>query len=154
MATSSPFAVVVGVDGSPESQAALDWGMHEARLRNGQVVVLASWQYPYITSAAGQVWDYTGLERDARLILDGELQRVDDPAVPVTGRLVEGNAVAALVEASREADLLVVGSRGLGGFTGMLLGSVSSQVAHHARCPVLIIRPGAESQAAGRDTAG
>jgi len=145
MATSSPFVVVVGVDGSPESQAALDWGMQEAKLRNGQVVVLASWQYPYITDAAGQVWDYTGFERDARLILDGELQRVADPAVPVTGRLVEGNAAAALVEASREADLLIVGSRGLGGFTGMLLGSVSSQLAHHARCPVLIVRPGTES---------
>ena len=145
MVTSSPFVVVVGVDGSPESQAALDWGMQEAKLRNGQVVVLASWQYPYVTDAAGQAWDYSGFERDAQLILDGELRRVADPAVPVTGRLVEGNAAAALVEASREADLLIVGSRGLGGFTGILLGSVSSQLAHHAQCPLLIIRSGAES---------
>jgi nucleotide-binding universal stress UspA family protein len=73
---------------------------------------------------------------------------VDDPAVPVTGRLVEGNAAAALVEASREADLLIVGSRGLGGFSGMLLGSVSAQLAHHARCPLLIIRSGVEGDAA------
>jgi len=149
MATSSPFVIVVGVDGSPASQAALDWGMEEARLRKGQVIVLASWAYPYVTDAAGQAWDYTGFERDARLILDGELRRVDDPAVPVTGRLVEGNAVAALVEASREADLLIVGSRGLGGFSGMLLGSVSAQLAHHARCPVLIIRSGADGDTAG-----
>ena len=148
MATSSPFVIVVGVDGSPASQAALDWGMQEARLRNGQVIVLASWEYPYITDAAGQAWDYTGFERDARLILDGELRRVDDPAVPLTGRLVEGNAAAALVEASREADLLIVGSRGLGGFSGMLLGSVSAQLAHHARCPLLIIRSGAEGDTA------
>ena len=148
MATSSPFVIVVGVDGSPASQAALDWGMEEARLRKGQVIVLASWAYPYVTDAAGQAWDYTGFERDARLILDGELRRADDPAVPVTGRLVEGNPVAALVEASREADLLIVGSRGLGGFSGMLLGSVSAQLAHHARCPVLIIRSGAEGDTA------
>ncbi|GAA2136491.1 MULTISPECIES: universal stress protein [Arthrobacter] len=145
MAISSPFVVVVGVDGSTESQAALDWGIQEAKLRNGQVIVLASWHYPYVTDAAGQAWDYAGFERDAQTILNDELERVADQGVPVTGRLVEGNAAAALVEASREADLLIVGSRGLGGFTGMLLGSVSSQLAHHARCPLLIIRTGDES---------
>lgn len=140
MGDSSPFVVVVGVDGSTASQAALDWGIQEAKLRNGRVVVLASWQYPYVTAAAAQVLDYAGFERDAQSILDDELRRVADPAVPVTGRLVEGNAAAALVEASGEADLLIVGSRGLGGFTGMMLGSVSAQLAHHAHCPLLIIR--------------
>jgi nucleotide-binding universal stress UspA family protein len=140
MGDNSPFIVVVGVDGSTESQAALDWGVQEAKLRNGQVVALASWQFPYVSDAAGQVWEYAGFEQDARTILDDELRRVADPAVLVTGRLVEGNAAAALVEASREADLLIVGSRGLGGFKGLMLGSVSAQLAHHARCPLLIIR--------------
>jgi nucleotide-binding universal stress UspA family protein len=140
MGTSSPFVVVVGVDGSAESQAALDWGMQEAQLRNGEVIVVASWQIPYVSDAGGMAWDYASFERDAQRILDDELRRVADSGIPVTGRLVEGNAAAALLDSSRDANLLVVGSRGLGGFTGMLLGSVSSQLAHHAKCPLLIIR--------------
>ena len=60
-------AVVVGVDGSPGSDLALDWAVEEARLRNGHVVALSAWHYPYVSDALGQVWEYEGFEEDARL---------------------------------------------------------------------------------------
>lgn len=135
----------MGVDGSVQSQAALDWGVQEARLRGGEVLALASWHYPYVTDAAGQAWDYGAFERDVQAILDEELARAAQPGVPVSGQLVQGSAASALVAASRDADLVIVGSRGHGGFAGLLLGSVSSQLAHHAHCPVLIIRTAPET---------
>ncbi|QCB97088.1 universal stress protein [Arthrobacter sp. PAMC25564] len=142
MSSSNGFRIVVGVDGSAQSQAALDWGVQEARLRQGQVLALATWHLPYVADAAGQAWDYAAFEQDVQAVLAEELQRVADPAVQITGQVVEGNPAAALVEASRDADLVIVGSRGRGGFAGLLLGSVSSNLAHHAHCPVLIIRTG------------
>jgi nucleotide-binding universal stress UspA family protein len=140
MSSRNAFRIVVGVDGSVQSQAALDWGVQEARLRQGEVLALASWHYPYVTDATGQAWDYEAFEQDVQSVLAEELQRVADPAVQITGQVVQGNPAAALVEASRDADLVIVGSRGHGGFAGLLLGSVSSNLAHHAHCPVLIIR--------------
>lgn len=139
MSSRNAFKVVVGVDGSVQSQAALDWGVQEARLRDGGVLALAAGHCPYVTDAAGQAWDYAAFERDVRAILDEELARVAEPGVPINGQLVQGSAASALVAASGDADLVIVGSRGHGGFAGLLLGSVSSQLAHHAQCPVLII---------------
>lgn len=66
--------------------------------------------------------------------------------MPVTGEVTWGLPAAVLLEAAAGADLLVVGSRGHGGFSGLLLGSVSSQVVHHAGCPVLVVRPGADNR--------
>lgn len=145
MSSRNAFKIVVGVDGSVQSQAALDWGVQEARLREGEVLALAAWHYPYVTDAAGQAWDYAAFERDVQAILDEELARVAQPGVSITGQLVQGSAASAMVAASGDADLLIVGSRGHGGFAGLLLGSVSSQLAHHAHCPVLIIRSGPET---------
>ncbi|MCB5292660.1 universal stress protein [Arthrobacter sp. SO3] len=136
------FRIVVGVDGSESAQAAMDWAVDEARLRNGRVVALSAWHYPYVSDALGQVWEYQGFEDDARAVLDQELERVGNRGAEVTGSLIEGNPASALVDASQQADLVVVGSHGRGGFTGMLLGSVSMQTVHHAHCPVLVVRGG------------
>ncbi|HEX9087783.1 MAG TPA: universal stress protein [Arthrobacter sp.] len=145
------FRIVVGVDGSASSQAAMDWAVEEARLRNGHVVALSAWHYPYVSDALGQVWEYEGFEEDARSILEEELERVGDRGVGITGSLIQGTPASALVDASQQADLVVVGSHGRGGFTGMLLGSVSTQTVHHARCPVLVVR-GATPDTGGRGT--
>ncbi|MCO4273610.1 universal stress protein [Pseudarthrobacter sp. HLT3-5] len=90
---------------------------------------------------------YGGLVRDpdvfpqtARRLQNEALKRVDSEGVTVTGDVVQGNAADMLLRAAENADLLVVGSRGLGGFTGLLLGSVSTQVLHHSPCPVLVVR--------------
>ena len=145
MAASESFRIVVGVDGSDQSRAAMDWAIGESRLRNGEVQVLTAWSFPYVSDAMGTAWDYEIFQKDAQAILEAELERVKDRGVPVTGKIVEGNPASALIDASRYADLVVVGSRGHGGFTGMLLGSVSHQTIHHAHCPVLVIRePGAD----------
>jgi nucleotide-binding universal stress UspA family protein len=146
MAGSGSFRIVVGVDGSVQSRAALDWAVEEARLRKGQYLALAAWNFPYVSDALGQAWDYEGFQSDAQAILEEELARVGDLGVEISGRIVQGNPASALVEASREAELVVVGSRGHGGFTGMMLGSVSTQTVRHAHCPVLVIREPAPGQ--------
>ncbi len=77
----------------------------------------------------------------ATLWVGAQLALGDDITVKITSRVVEGHPAAVLIEVAAEADLLVVGSRGLGGFRGMLLGSVSAQCVHHARCPVVVVPP-------------
>lgn len=143
MAGSGGFKVVVGVDGSDQSKAAMDWAIEEARLRSGEVQALTAWTFPYVSDAMGTAWDYEIFQKDAQAILEAELERVKDRGVGITGKIVEGNPASALIEASRDADLVALGSRGHGGFTGMLLGSVSHQTIHHAHCPVLVIREAA-----------
>jgi len=140
MASNGKFKILVGVDGSEQSKAAMDWAIEEAKLRRGEIVALTAWNFPYISDGLGQAWDYDIFRKDAQTILQAELERVKDPDVEVSGRVVEGNPAVALVEASRDADLVAVGSRGHGGFTGMMLGSVSHQTIHRAHCPVLVIR--------------
>ena len=140
MAGDGKYKIVVGVDGSEQSRTAMDLAVQEARLRHGEVQAVTAWNFPYVTDALGTAWDYEIFEKDAQAILEAELERVKDQDVDITGRIVEGNPASALIEASKAADLIVVGSRGHGGFTGMMLGSVSHQTIHHAHCPVLVIR--------------
>ncbi|MGN6442313.1 MAG: universal stress protein [Arthrobacter sp.] len=140
MAGNGSFRIVVGVDGSEQSKAAMDWAIEESRLRKGEVQALTAWSFPYVSDAMGTAWDYDIFEKDAQAILEAELERVKDRGVTVSGRVMEGNPASALIDASRDADLIAVGSRGHGGFTGMLLGSVSHQTIHPAHCPVLVIR--------------
>lgn len=118
----------------------MDWAIEESRLRTGEVQAVTAWSFPYVSDALGTALDYDIFQEDAQAILEEELERVKNQGVTVTGRIVEGNPASALIEASRDADLVAVGSRGHGGFTGMLLGSVSHQTIHHAHCPVLVIR--------------
>ena len=136
--------IVVGVDGSEESRRALRWAIDEARLRGARVVALRAWIYPAL--AAGGLIPATSdlvdqLATTERKELADAVAEAAPGGVEVEQVVVEDAAARALVEAAAGADLLVVGSRGHGGFTGLLLGSVSQQCAHHAPCPVVIIPP-------------
>ena len=156
--------IVIGVDGSESSHRALRWAFDEARLRDDAVVVVHAYERPRVRNPYATVYPYipadtfrvaTEYERrmreeqdtHARQHAEGIIQRALDQAGwsgvegPVVKRLtVARDAARTLVEMSEHADLLVVGSRGHGGFTGLLLGSVSQHCAHHARCPVVIVR--------------
>lgn len=151
--------IVVGIDGSPQSLAALGFALAEARLRGARLVALHAWVLP-LTEAPGpfllevpgragppleQLREELGREAERRLAAALDAVAGEAGGVVVERRVVEGPAAAALVEASEGADLLVVGSRGHGGLRGALLGSVGEQCARHARCPVAIVPlPGAE----------
>jgi nucleotide-binding universal stress UspA family protein len=131
--------IVVGVDGSEHSIAALRWAVEEARLRGWSVRALAMWEFP---NAFNPVTLLT-LEADpfieeTRHALDRALTAVDVDGVDVSTDVIEGSAAEHLVGASRHADLVVVGSRGRGGFTGLLLGSVSQHLVSYSKCPVLV----------------
>lgn len=139
--------IVVGVDHSEGAKAALRFALEEAKLRQATLRVVHAWRYAYIGSTGFESsypavgGDVTELRDAAERDLDATLQE----AIPETGtveverRVVKNAPAVALVDESRGADLVVVGSRGHGGFAGLLLGSVSQQVAHHAACPVVIV---------------
>jgi nucleotide-binding universal stress UspA family protein len=141
--------IVVGVDGSAGSEAALRWAIDEARLRDAVVEVVNAWSYPYVGEAAGMAAfsvDGVELERAATDLVRSMLEARPAPSpgereVEVEPRVVRGDAAGALLRVAKEdgADLLVVGSRGRGGFTGLMLGSVSQQCVHHAPCPVVVV---------------
>lgn len=130
--------VVVGVDGSESSKQALRWAARHAEVTGAQLMPVTAWHLPELYAYATR--DY---EVDAANMLDGVLKEVLDPAstVPVTPRIVQGRAAPVLIAASEEADLLVLGARGHGAFTGMLLGSVSQHCVQHSACPVVVIPP-------------
>jgi nucleotide-binding universal stress UspA family protein len=135
--------IVVGVDGSPGARTALEFALHESRLRGADLRVVAAWQLPAVAYAGGygpgDAELYGQLEQEARDNASGALARVDANGVEITTVVREGSASHVLLEEAADADLLVVGSRGLGGFRGLLLGSVSQQCAHHAPCPLVIV---------------
>jgi len=140
--------IVVGVDGSDGSKHALEWAASEARLRSAPLKVVLAWQWPVGVYAGGGWMGITeelieGIKSTARDRLD-ETCRAVAPALDgleVTRTLAEDIPAQALLEAAADADLLVVGTRGHGGFAGLLLGSVSQQCAHHSPCPIVIIPP-------------
>lgn len=138
--------VVVGVDGSPASRRALQAAADQAASHGARLAVVTSWSTPYATGAPGYAsyqWigeaDFSGVAKEQQA---DALTAVLGPGAPtgVDQEVVEGHAAQVLLTAAEQADLLVVGSRGHGGFAGMLLGSVSQHVAAHAPCPVLIVR--------------
>lgn len=135
--------IVVGVDGSEGAVAALRFAIEEARLRGCGVRAVAAWHIPAAAVDSGLVpipIDAGDYEQLATATLERTLERAGDAGgVAITPVVRRGQAAEVLVEAARDADLLVVGSRGRGGFRGLLLGSVSQQCAHHARCPVVIV---------------
>ena len=145
--------IVVGVDGSDASRDALRWAIDEARLRGATVDAVYAWQVPMLPPDIGpslapgaSALEMTSLvprlEESARLVVEQVVRDVVGEAdgVDVRPLAIEGPPANALLEAARDADLLVVGSRGHGGFTGLLVGSVSLQAAQHAPCPVVICR--------------
>lgn len=148
--------IVVGVDGSSASRDALRWALEEARLWHGAIEAVHAWSYPVMTYAPGIVPPPTfareDLEAEARHVLNTTIDTVmgdATPDLPVDRVVVEGSAAKQLIERARHADMLVVGHRGHGGFTGLLLGSVAEQCAVHASCPSVIIRPMDQAEAAG-----
>ncbi|GAA1383270.1 universal stress protein [Kitasatospora putterlickiae] len=138
--------IVVGVDGSEPSKRALRWAARQAELTGGVVEAVIAWEYPTFHGARG--WfppastDETELAGKARREAARAVAEALGPQPPVEVRIEAryGSPAGALIEASRDAALLVVGSRGLGGFSGMLLGSVAQHCTRHAACPVLVYR--------------
>lgn len=132
--------IVVGVDGSAESALALRWGARIAAAEGTGITVVAAWEYPATYEWAAWPEGYspeTDMEKAAQDVVDAVFgaQRPADLEVLV----YEGHPVSVLLKASKGARMLVVGSRGHGGFVGLLLGSVSARVAEHATCPVLVV---------------
>jgi nucleotide-binding universal stress UspA family protein len=153
--------IVVGVDGSPGSDAALRWALDEARLRGSRLRVVHAYEAPHVAlsdvavGAAGiptpPVLAQVDVERvrasaeeQARSVIDSALRRVareGGERAEIERAALVGPAAQTLIEAGRDAELLVLGSRGRGGFLGLLLGSVTQQCAHHPPCPVVILPP-------------
>jgi nucleotide-binding universal stress UspA family protein len=136
--------IVVGVDGSPESVAALQFAYDEARLRGRPLRVVCVWSAAgaaYVGEAFTPTADFfLEAEHHAEDVLRDALERLGpDPGVVVEAISVEGSPADELIEQAREAELLVVGSRGRGATKSLLLGSVSRSVAHHTRCPIVIV---------------
>jgi nucleotide-binding universal stress UspA family protein len=134
--------IVVGIDGSPSSLAALEWAASHAELTGATLEVLMTWEWP-----ASYGWSIpipTGYdpEHDSAKALDDILEpvRKEHPGITIESTVIEGHPAPLLVNASQGADLLVVGSRGHGEFAGMLLGSVSEHCVSNAHCPVLVLR--------------
>ena len=136
--------ILVGIDGSENSLRALRWALAEARMRGDAVEVLHAWHFPYIADPTGMVaYPTTALEECGAAILADALQAVaaDTAGLTITTRVVMGAGAAPLIEASKDADLLVIGRRGHGGFLTLVMGSVAQQVAAHAHCPVVVLGP-------------
>ncbi|MGC4820542.1 universal stress protein [Micromonospora sp. DT63] len=137
--------VVVGVDGSPSSLVAAEHGARAALLRSRPLLLVHGYLHPLGYGVPLNPYDLgvPAPTEESRQMLEKTAAELVDrwPGLDVEARQVAGGPGATMVEESRRADLVVVGSRGLGGFTGLLLGSVGAQVAAHAHCPVLVSRP-------------
>jgi nucleotide-binding universal stress UspA family protein len=134
--------IVVGVDGSESSLDALQWAAGQAELIGGSLDVIMTWELP---TSYGWVAPYPegfDPEADTRLILDATVAalRTEHPGLDIRTEVIEGHPAPVLIEAARGAQLLVVGSRGHGAFSGMLLGSVSEHCVSNSPCPVVVVR--------------
>lgn len=134
------YRIIVGVDGSTHSTAALRWAMDDATARNeAEVNAVLAWQMPSVSNSA--TFDYEELQRAYERLLTATVdEALPSPDLPVGLRVVMGDPAEVLVEASRNAELLVVGSRGRSPFAGLLLGSVSQACAARAACPVVAVK--------------
>ena len=143
--------IIVGVDGSQSSKAALAWAVGQAELTGAIVDAVIAWHYPIAFGGApfapiGSLMDADFAGTAERVVNAAISETVDlSSPVKVSAAVREGNAAQVLLAEADDADLLVVGSRGHGGFAEALLGSVSQHCVHHAACPVVIIR-GAQGQ--------
>ncbi len=140
--------IVVGIDDSEHARRALSWALEEARLRDARLVVTHAWGVPIVPYGPGVgavAIDAGEFEQAAREAVDrmvGEALAGDAAnGLDIERRSVEGGAAGVLIDTARQenADLLVVGTRGHGGFKGLLLGSVSATLAHHTPCPLVIV---------------
>ena len=136
--------VVLGVDGSPESRAAVGVGFAEADRRGAQLLAVHTWTGPVAARPGDMlppVYDAEDIEGEERRLLSEALSgyQGNHPDVMVTERVLQRRPAPALIELSRTAQVVIVGSRGRGGFKGLLLGSVSQQLLHHAECAVMVV---------------
>jgi len=133
--------IIVGIDGSASSRAAIDWTLKRAS-KGDTLVLIHAWRLPAVSGLEMPVASLADFEAAAHRLVKETVEELDIDAE--TGPTVEtivaaGHAGPALIEAAQGADLIVVGSRGYGGLRGILLGSVSTYVIHHAQCPVAVI---------------
>jgi nucleotide-binding universal stress UspA family protein len=155
-------SIIVGVDGSAPSTAALAWAVNEARDHGAELTVVHVYRAPEVGAdpqlASTHFPDHVSVEqaadgaegrreayeeeahRRAEGVVNAALREVDTDGARIKTVVLSGRPAAQLVEISRDADLLVVGSRGRGGFGSLRLGSVSEQCARHASCPVVVVR--------------
>lgn len=141
----APSRIVVGVDGSDSSTRALRWALNQAKATGAVVEAVHAWE---VTSSFGMppaVLPGDDPAATAEQVLATAVDRAagGKPPVPVERQVVRGNPVAVLLERAKDAELLVVGSHGHGGFLGALIGSVSQHCVQHAACPVVVVRTGA-----------
>ncbi|WP_030160453.1 universal stress protein [Glycomyces sp. NRRL B-16210] len=135
--------IVVGVDGSPASVRALEWALHQAERTGASVEAVHAWEVPAMYGTgmmvlpSGEDFDKAAKQSLERAVAQATGGRA---TVPIELRTVSGHAAKILVEMAENADLLVVGSRGHGGFVGTLVGSVSQSAVQHATCPVVVVR--------------
>jgi nucleotide-binding universal stress UspA family protein len=144
--TKSAPRIVVGIDGSPSSRAALRWAVRQVTFTGGTVDAIITWQIPALIQSSGwaplyaaESGDYEeAAKKTVEAVISEEVQSADIHLV--RSRVVQGHPAQVLLDAAAGADLLVVGSRGHGAFAEALLGSVGQYCVHHAHCPVLIMR--------------
>lgn len=138
--------IVVGIDGSEPSKAALAWAVGQAKRTGASVEAVIAWHFPVVVGgmpfAPVSMLENADFGGQAASLLRHVIAETvpSDSAVKISTTVREGNAAQILLEVADGADLLVVGSRGHGGFAEALLGSVSQHCVHHARCPIVIIR--------------
>lgn len=133
--------IVVGIDGSDPSKNALRWAAKLAPFLGATIHAVIAWEYPIVFGLDGGIPGAWKPDETAKDILRDTLDSVFGKERPVglNGSISQGHATFVLLDASKDAEMLIVGSRGLGGFAGLLLGSVSSACAEHAKCPVLVV---------------
>ena len=133
------YRIVVGVDGSPHSEAALRWALDLAEARQGELTTVFSWQVPFVSIP--MAFDRDKLEQEYKQYLIEVVSAVvPSPPVPLHNVVAEGDPAESLLIASQNADLLVLGTRGRSPFAGMVLGSVSQRCAAAATCPVVLVK--------------
>jgi nucleotide-binding universal stress UspA family protein len=131
--------IVVGVDGSEQGNAALRWAFDEAAVHGGELTAVFAWQMPFLDIPGA--FDRKDVEALCKDFLVKTVASVEpDPTVPVQLLVAQGDVSESLIHAADGADMLVLGSRGRGGFAGLRLGSVSNECVAHANCPVVIVR--------------
>ena len=132
------YRIVVGVDGSEHSGAALRWALKEAECHSGMVTAVLAWQVPFLSFPGA--FDRDELEKAyKKFLVETVSGTAPTPAVPLETLVAEGDPTEAMVEASKGANLLVLGTRGRSAFAGLLLGAVSQGAAATAHCPVVLV---------------
>lgn len=144
--TKTNHQIVVGIDGSESSLNALRWAARLAPAIGATIHAVVAWEYPIIFGLEGGIPGSWKPDETAKEILNDSLTAVFGKERPagLTGSISQGHPTFVLLDASENAEMLIIGSRGRGGFAGLLLGSVSSTCAEHAKCPVLVVHGNAK----------